>query len=259
MEPGAPSLGAMQNFWNTTPCNTTRTTLPVGSREFFDDIAEKRYRMEPHIRPFARFEEWKGKDVMEIGCGLGTDTMSFAKAGAIVTAVDYSTSSLALAQTNAQQLGLPVTFFHANAELLSQTVPTKPYDLIYSFGVLHHTPNPENAYKEVAKYMNNDSVFKLMVYHSMSLKTFLVMLQHGPLHWRQKIAYYSEAKEGSPITYTYTKSEITKLLDGCGLKVDSVEIHYLWMRWYLKWMPAPMLRFIDEHFGWNLCINASLK
>jgi len=215
--------------------------------------------MEPHIKPFADFRAWGGEKVLEIGCGLGTDTMQFAKTGAIVTAVDYSTSSLELAKKRAVQLGLPITFVHANAEFLSKSLPVDTYDLVYSFGVLHHTPNPENAYREIAKYMNRNSVFKLMVYHTTSLQVLRILLRYGFFNWRKKVAYYSEAKEGSPITYTYTKKEIIDLLDTCGIKVDSIEAHYLWMRWYLKWLPSPILRFIDRRFGWNLCITASLK
>lgn len=252
-------LGDVQAFWNEVPCNTTRSSLPVGSKEFFDDVEKKRYQLEQHIKPFADFPAWKGKKVLEIGCGMGTDTMQFAKAGAAITAVDYSTSSLELAEKRSKIYGLPVKFVHADAEHLSDSLPKEIYDLVYSFGVLHHTPHPENAYREITKYMGRNSIFKLMVYHSRSLKVLGVMLTCGPRKWREKVAYYSEQREGSPVTFTYTKKEITTLLEKCGFKVDDVQIRYLWMRWYLKWMPGPMLRWVERTFGWNLCVIASLE
>ena len=95
-------LKDVQAFWNATPCNTTRSSLTPGTREFFDDIETKRYILEPHIKSFADFGAWKGKKVLEIGCGMGTDTMQFAKAGADITAVDYSTGSLELATKRAK-------------------------------------------------------------------------------------------------------------------------------------------------------------
>jgi len=236
-----------------------RTQFAPGTKEFFDDIEKKRYILEPHIQSFADFPAWKGKKVLEIGCGLGTDTLQFAKVGAIVTAIDYSTSSLELADKRAKMYGLPVTFLHADAERLSETLPKQTYDLVYSFGVLHHTSNPARAYCEVVKYMGKDSTFKLMVYHARSLKVFQVIMRHGPRNWRKKVAYHSESKEGSPITYVYTKTEIIGLLEQCGFNIDEAEIRYLWMRWYLKWMPGPLLRWFERTFGWNLCITASLK
>lgn len=252
-------LAEMNAFWNKTPVNTTRSSKPIGSKEFFDDITWKRYVLEPHIKGFAEFEKWKGKKVLEIGSGIGTDLMEFAKGGAIVTGIDYSTESIELAKKRFAMNNMPVRFVHANAEHLSDSLPVEKFDLIYSFGVLHHTPNPENAYREITKYMTPNSVFKLMVYHRHSLKALAVILRHGPLNWKEKLSYYSEAKEGSPITYTYTVKEICDLLEKCGYKVDKAIVTYLWMRWYLKWIPKPILRWIDRNYGWNICLDLSLK
>lgn len=249
----------MNDFWNASPSQMVRSKHPVGSKEFFDEIEWRRYFLETHIKPFAQFEKYKNKKILEIGCGMGTDTMQFARAGAIITAVDYSHVSLNLAKMRAKREGHTIRFFHANAELLSDIVPIETYDLIWSFGVLHHTPNPERAYRELTKYMNERTVLKLMVYHSMSLKTLGVMLRHGPFNWRQKIAHYSEHRDGSPVTYVYTKKEITELLEKCGLQVTKIDVRYLWMRWYLKWIPKPLLTWIDHTFGWNICLEARLK
>ena len=249
----------MNDFWNESPSQLVRSKKPIGTQEFFDEIEWRRYFLETHIKPFAKFESYKGKKVLEIGCGMGTDTMQFARAGAIITAVDYSRTSIDLAKIRTEREGHTIRFVHANAEHLSDYLPVEKFDLIWSFGVLHHTPNPELAYKQLTKYMDANTVLKLMVYHSMSLKTLGVMLMHGPRNWREKVRYYSEHKDGSPVTYLYTKKEITDLLDRCGIEVTKINVRYLWMRWYLKWIPRPILTWIDHTFGWNICLEAKLK
>lgn len=140
-------LQKMNDSWNEFPSQKIRSAHPVGSKEFFDEIEWRRYFLETHIKPFAQFEKYKDKKVLEIGCGMGTDTMQFARAGAIITAVDYSKVSLDFAKIRAEREGHTIRFFHVNAEHLSDFVPTEIYDLIWSFGVLHHTPNPELAYR----------------------------------------------------------------------------------------------------------------
>src|SRR5579872_5770839 len=131
----------VRNYWDRRPCNIRHSTKPVGTREYFDEVEARKYFVEPHIPEFAEFERWAGKRVLEIGCGIGTDTMSFARNGAYVTAVDLSEKSLELARQRAAVYGVQerVQFFLGNSEELSKFVPPQPYDLIYSFGLIHHT------------------------------------------------------------------------------------------------------------------------
>src|SRR4029453_4479801 len=141
------SIDRVRDYWNSRPCNLRHSQAPVGSREYFDQVEARKYLVEPHIPGFADYPRWAGRRVLEIGCGLGTDTMNFARAGARVTAVDLSERSLELARRRAEVFGVQdrVRFYQANAEELSGVVPVEPYDLVYSFGVIHHTPHPENV------------------------------------------------------------------------------------------------------------------
>jgi 2-polyprenyl-3-methyl-5-hydroxy-6-metoxy-1,4-benzoquinol methylase len=134
----------VRNYWNARPCNIRHSSKPVGDRQYFDEVEARKYFVEPHIPLFAEFERWQGKKVLEIGCGIGTDTMNFARAGATVTAVDLSDESLQVARKRAVVFGLQerITFIQANAERLSEYVPLDTYDLVYSFGVIHPSYAP---------------------------------------------------------------------------------------------------------------------
>src|SRR5213078_293758 len=124
---GAKSVAEVQRYWDTRPCNIRHSTKPVGTREYFDEVEARKYMVEPHIPGFAEFDRWRGKRVLEIGCGIATDTINFARAGAHVTAVDISDESLKLARRRAEILGLSdrIDFVEADAEELSRYVPAE--------------------------------------------------------------------------------------------------------------------------------------
>jgi 2-polyprenyl-3-methyl-5-hydroxy-6-metoxy-1,4-benzoquinol methylase len=139
------SLQDVQDFWNARPCNIRHSQAEVGTALYFDEVEKRKYFVEPHIPAFAEFEKWKGKKVLEIGCGIGTDAANFARAGADYTALELSETSLALAKQRFKVYGLTGTFYLGSAEDLPRVVPVKTYDLVYSFGVIHHTPHPQSV------------------------------------------------------------------------------------------------------------------
>lgn len=257
-------------YWNRRPCNVRHSPREMGTRAYFDEVEARKYFVEPHIPAFATFERWKGKRVLEIGCGIGTDTMNFARAGAQVTAVDLSEASLAIARRRAEVYGLDVRFYHANAEELSAVVPVERYDLVYAFGVIHHTPHPERALAELRRYMDERSTLKLMVYHRDSWKVLWIVLTYGKgAFWRRDelVARYSEAQTGCPVTYTYTRRSIRQLLRGFRIVdcfvdhifpyriADYVQYRYV-KEWYFRHLPTPIFRWLERRFGWHLCVTA---
>lgn len=265
------SIDKVRDYWNRRPCNLRHSNKDVGTKEYFDDVEARKYFVEPHIPLFADFSNWKGKKVLEIGCGIGTDTMNFARAGAIVTAVDLSEESLALAKKRAICYGLNnIEFYQADAERLTETVPIEKYDLVYSFGVIHHTPNPENVIQQIRKYMNEDSTLKIMVYNRRSWKVLWIMLAYGKLQFNKIdywIAKYSEAQTGCPVTYSYTTKTISNLLDGFEIKsriidhIFSYKIkdykNYKYKKvWYFRFIPERIFRILEKRFGWHLCVTA---
>ena len=270
----AVSLDAVRDFWNRRPCNVRHSPKPVGTREYFDEVERRRYFVESHIPRFADFSRWAGKRVLEIGCGIGTDTIAFARAGAAVTAVDLSEESVAIARERARIFGLEdrITFHVADAERLRETVPAEPYDLVYSFGVIHHTPHPERVVDEIRElYVHEESVLKVMLYHRRSWKVFWILATEGRgAFWKldELVARSSEAQTGCPVTYTYTSAEAARLLRGFDVVEsevdfifpyrirDYVEYRYV-TNWYFRILPSRVFRWLERRAGWHLCITAS--
>lgn len=268
------SLKKVRDYWNARPCNIRHSNSPVGSRKYFEENEARRYFVEPHIRRFAQFDKWAGKRVLDIGCGIGVDTINFARAGAMVTAVELSEESLKLARRQAKIFGLEdrIKFYQADAEHLSDVVPKKAYDLIYSMGVIHHTPHPEAVVRQVRRhYVHDKSIFKLMVYnrHSWRVLNILFAEAHGQF-WRldEFIARNSEAQSGSPVTYTYTRDSVRRLLHGFDILDEEVDfifpyrvrdyIQYRYVKkWYLRHLPGPVFRMLEHKLGWHLLITAT--
>lgn len=271
---GDVAIDAVRHFWDTRPCNIRHSPKPIGSREYFDDVEARKYFVEPHIVSFADFPRWQGKRVLEIGCGIGTATTSFLRAGAEVVAVDLSAESIALAQRRAEIYGVAerARFVVADAERLTEFVQPEPFDLIWSFGVLHHTPHPEIALDQLRKYAAPGTTLKLMMYYSLSWKVFWATLRYGGgrfWDWRRIIAKHSEAQTGCPVTYTYTKRELSRLLEERGFRVKEIFVDHIFpyrisdyvqyrykKEWYFAWMPAALFDWLQHRLGWHLCVTA---
>jgi SAM-dependent methyltransferase len=267
------NIAQVRDYWNTRPCNIRHSPQPVGSREYFDEVEARKYLVEPHIPGFAEFPRWAGKRVLEIGCGIGTDTINFARAGARVTAVDLSEKSLELARHRAEVFGLSdrIDFRVADAETLSEAIPPEPYDLVYSFGVIHHTPNPSRVVEQVRRnFVHAESEFKLMVYHRRSWKVFWILLAEGKgAFWKldELVARNSEAQTGCPVTYTYTSATVRALLRGFRVETLFIDhifpyrirdyVHYRYVKnWYFRILPRAVFRALERRFGWHVCVTA---
>jgi len=268
---------AVRDYWNARPCNVRHSPKDVGTRDYFDEVEARKYRVEPHIPKFADFAAWKGKRVLEVGCGIGTDTINFARAGATVTAVDLSDESLQLARRRADVFGLQdrITFHQANAEELTASVLVETYDLVYSFGVIHHTPHPEAAIRQVARYMGPGSTAKIMVYNRWSWKVLWILATYGKMRFwdlDRQVANHSEAETGCPVTYTYSRSTARQLLAAGGLDMTRADIEHIFAYhipdyvqyryvpvWPRRLLPDPAFHWLEHHLGWHLCLTARLQ
>jgi len=269
------SIDAVREYWNRRPCNLRHSPAPVGSKQYFDEVEARKYFVEPHIPGFAQHSRWAGKRVLEIGCGLGTDTINFARAGARVTAIDLSPASLDLARRRAEVFGLDdrIQFVEADAERLADYVEPAPYDLIYSFGVIHHSPQPSRILNQVRRHFAHPQTeLKLMVYHHVSWKVLAILFgeAHGAF-WRldEAVARNSEAQTGCPVTYTYSRRSVRQLLADGGFAAEEIfvdhifpyrvsdYVQYRYVKTFpFRFLPNVAMRTLERTLGWHLCVTA---
>ena len=268
------SVEDVRAYWNARPCNIRHSPSPRGSERYFAEVEQRKYFVEPHIPGFADFPAWAGKQVLEVGCGIGTDTMNFARAGAQVTAVDLSSASLTVARERARVFGLEdrIDFVEADAEHLTDFVAPRAYDLVYSFGVLHHTPDPGAALRSLRSYTGAHSTFKLMMYYRWSWKVLWLLCTEG--HFRfwdldRIIARSSEAQTGCPVTYSYSRRSLAALLEDAGFAAREMFVDHIFPYripeyvkyeyrkvWYFGVLPDPAFRWLEQKAGWHLCATA---
>ena len=150
-------------FWQAHPCGTKFSDAEIGTPEFFERVEAHRYDKEWHIPTAADFANTRGLRVLEIGCGMGTDGAQFAKAGANYTGVDLTDAAVELARKRFQVSGLEGEFRVADAERLD--FPDESFDVVYSHGVLHHTPDIEAAVREIHRVLKPGGRAIVMLYH----------------------------------------------------------------------------------------------
>jgi ubiquinone/menaquinone biosynthesis C-methylase UbiE len=251
-----PGIEAVEDYWDARPCNIRHSPKPVGTREYFDEVEQRKHFVEPHIPGFAQFERWKGKRVLEVGCGIGTAAVNFARCGADYTGVELSKASLDLTRQRFEVYGLNGRLILCNAEELSRHVEGNHFDLVYSFGVIHHSPNQRAIIEEVRKVIRNDGEFRCMLYAKNSWKD--IMIEAG--------FDQPEAQRGCPYATTYTVDMVRKLYKGL-FDINSisqthifryvvskyVNYEYELQPWF-KAMPREMFEALEKRLGWHMLI-----
>lgn len=153
----------VREFWQQHPCGTKFSDAEMGSREFFERVEAHRYEKEWHIQSAADFAGTRGLKVLEIGCGLGTDGAQFARAGADYTGIDLTDAAIELARKRFAVSNLKGSFLVSDAENLD--FPNDSFDLVYSHGVLHHTPDIAAAVHEIHRVLKPGGRAMVMLYH----------------------------------------------------------------------------------------------
>jgi ubiquinone/menaquinone biosynthesis C-methylase UbiE len=253
------SIETVAEYWNRRPCNIHHSPSELGSRRYFDEVEQRKYFVEPHIPTFAEFSCWRGLQVLEIGCGIGTDAVNFARAGAYYTGIELSGTSLDLARRRFELLGLAGRLIEGNAEELNSHFESATFDLVYSFGVIHHTPHPNAVLAQARRVIRPDGQFRLMLYAKNSWKD--VMIDSG--------IDQPEAQSGCPIAFTYTRHEVREMLAAASFETISITQDHIFpyvvekyvrheyelQPWFAA-MPQKMFRALERRFGWHMLIKA---
>jgi SAM-dependent methyltransferase len=200
-----PSKNEVIEFWDSEPCGTRY----LGEKSEFDAQARARYQLEPHIPAFAGFSSARGLRVLEIGVGIGADYEQWLKAGAIATGVDLSQASLEHARRRCARAGVVPDLHLADAEELP--FASNSFDVVYSYGVMHHSPNPAKCLKEALRVLKPGGEARIMLYHHASLTGIMLWLRYAI--WRgQSIRQCVYERLESPRTKTFTRGEVVALM-----------------------------------------------
>ena len=281
-------------FWQKNPCGTKFSDAEMGTRLFYERVEEHRYTKEWHIPAAADFESASGLRVLEIGCGLGTDGAQFARAGAVYTGIDLTDAAVDLARKRFELFDLSGTFRTADAENLD--FADASFDLVYSHGVLHHTPDTVQAVREVHRVLRPGGSAVVMLYHRNSYnyrvnirvlrraganllksETGLKVvhrltgepvdsLREHANHLKEDARSYLAPEEflsqhtdgaGNPLARVYSRSQARELFKD----FSEVELatHFLNKRWLPvlgNLLTRKMEARLAAHWGWHLWIYA---
>lgn len=266
------NIDIVKKYWNDRPCNIKHSDNPIGHIEYFDEVEKRKYFVEPHIVNFAEFDKWKNKKVLEIGCGIGTDSINFTRAGAELTCVELSEKSLEICKKRFQVYGLNARFILANAENIGELLQGEKFDLIYSFGVIHHTPYPEKIIKSIKNLCDDNTTIKIMLYSLISYKSLEAWIKYGykfNFNFRKCIQYYAEAQSNCPVAFAYSKNDLLKLFSEYNIsKLTKTHIfpynikYYIKRvykkRWYFKILPNFIFSKLENLFGWHWLIELKI-
>ena len=210
---------AIHDFWDRAACGE-ELYLSGHNKEDYQKQAKIRYALEPFILNFAGFNQYEGKKVLEIGVGLGADHQKYAEGGAHLTGVDLTKRAIEHTRQRFQSFGLISDLRVADAENLP--FDDKTFDLVYSWGVLHHSPDTAKAIDEVFRVLRPGGTAKIMLYHKYSFVGFMLWFTYALLKLKPMTSLqiiYSQYLE-SPGTTAYSIKEASKLF----IKFQSVEI-----------------------------------
>lgn len=257
---------AVLSHWNAEPCGTRG----YSSNPRFDQIERDRYTHEPHIPRFANFDAGHRKRVLEIGVGSGTDFVQWVRRGAFAVGLDLSPIAVDLTRTRLDREGLQAQVLCADAEHLP--FAARSFDIVYSYGVLHHTPNIRRALSEVYRVLKPGGSAKLMLYGLPSWTGWMLWTIHGlgqgkPWHSpRQIIHHHLE----SPGTQAFRPREVRELLAAFStvrierallagdllLQPPSARYQARWHAWAWHRYPRRLIRTYGQGWGHGLLIEA---
>lgn len=260
---------AVRSHWQTEPCGT-RDVSPEDRRRFFAQIERDRYELEPYIRGFARFEEGRGKRVLEVGVGAGTDFVNWVRCGALATGVDLTEHGIALTRERLALEGLDADLRVADAENLPFEDET--FDIVYSYGVLHHSPDTPRAVREVHRVLKRGGIARVMVYHYPSWVCFMVWGVHSLAKGRAwetpRRAVFDHLESPGTKVYTvaearallgdFSRVEVRPQLSHADLLLHPPSAKYRSLHHALAWKLYPrwLVRALGDHLGTGLLIEA---
>ena len=209
MSAGSPTTADVRAYWNEHIHDLDISTAQPGTARFFQDLDQYHFEKLHHLPRLIDFTAYRGKRVLDVGCGAGTDLARFARGGAIVTGVDISSSAIELARKNFEQQGLQADLSVADGESLP--FESETFDLVFAHGVIQYTPDTQKVVDECRRVLKPGGGAIFQVYNRISWLNVLSKLMKVPLE-----------HEDAPVLKTFTAAEFRALLRG---------FSNVWMTW----------------------------
>jgi ubiquinone/menaquinone biosynthesis C-methylase UbiE len=245
----------VRQFWENKPCGTDSTIvgdLQDKTAEWFQRIEDYRYEIEPLIHSIAQFTRHHGKTLLEIGVGAGTDHLQWARAGAVCHGVDLTDVAIELTRRHLSLYGFKSQLKRIDAEQLPYADNT--FDLVYSWGVIHHSENPSRIVREIRRVLKPGAMSIGMMYGRHSMTAFKYWVKFAALRgkpWRSfsDVIWHHMESIG---TKAYTVRELKALFsDFTSFSAKPVITYHDITRW-----PAWISQFFPDRWGWFIGLKA---
>ena len=259
----APTKSAIKDYWETHAPGQWYSRRRKGEREYYDEIEAHRYgHMYRYLPELFELDRHRGEKVLEVGCGIGTDALRWAKGGAEVTAIDLTEEAIAEATRRFALYGLRADLRVGDAESLP--FADGAFDLVYSFGVLHHTPDTQRAIDEIHRVLRPGGRAFVMLYNRRSYTWYVSFLLfkgifRGELlrHSLREIMHrHAEYKDRAPLVKCYTRPQAAALF----ARFSRLELHVnaaCGPGGISERLPRPVFEWLARRWGFNLCIKAT--
>ena len=215
----------VHDFWNRQSCGTDATNAKKFSKQYLEDIETFRYYDQPFIHEFAQFSRYHGKKVLEVGFGAGTDFSQWLRAGAKATGIDLTEEALENMTHRIEVFKLPKPESISVGDAENLPFPSNTFELGYSFGVLHHTPNTEKAIGELVRVVRPGGEIKIMLYNRHSICAFKVWARQALLRGRpwKSLGWAMWNHMESIGTKSYTSRELKRMFEA--MPLENIRIH----------------------------------
>lgn len=218
------SKQGVKAYWNRQSCGTDVAVSEKFSYSYFEEIEEHRYKVEEEIMPFAQFTRWHGKKVLEAGVGAGTDFIQWVRAGALAYGMDLTEEGIAHVQHRLVTYSLQCEDLRVG-DVENIPHPDNYFDLVYSWGVIHHSPNTLKALSELIRVTRPEGRIKVMVYNRRSPYVVYKYLRWGLFAGKpfKSIKSIMAEHQESPGTKAYTIKELRKILVDYPVTIISID------------------------------------
>jgi len=241
-------------FWEAHPCGTAAPIVgdtPARSREWFDRIEEHRYSVEPFIHAVAQFTRSHGRKLLEVGVGAGTDHLQWARAGAQCYGVDLTDAAIEITRAHLAAYGFQSQLQRVDAETLP--FADGEFDVVYSWGVIHHSEHPERIIGEIHRVLRAGGTFIGMMYGRHSVAAMKRWIQRGLLAGKPWLTLRNVLWHDleSPGTKAYTVRELHALF----ATFSSFTATPILTNWDKQWWPRWFAELLPERWGWFITLR----